>query len=63
MYKKRGYLILCWLYPSVLALLSLIVAYHLSLSGDTLVVMQAVLNSNFWLSTHVVSMTIGYAII
>ncbi|MEK9727275.1 MAG: cytochrome c biogenesis protein CcsA [Candidatus Margulisiibacteriota bacterium] len=50
-------------YTSVLSLLTLIVAYHLSLSGDTLVVMQAVLNSNFWLSTHVVSMTIGYAII
>ena len=25
--------------------------------------MQAVLNSNFWLATHVVAMTIGYAII
>jgi ABC-type transport system involved in cytochrome c biogenesis permease subunit len=50
-------------YISSLSTLSLIVAYHLSLSGDTLEVMQAVLNSNFWLSTHVVSMTIGYAII
>ena len=38
-------------------------AYHLSLSGDTLEVMQAVLNSNFWLATHVVAMTIGYAIL
>ncbi|MEC8678115.1 MAG: cytochrome c biogenesis protein CcsA [Candidatus Margulisiibacteriota bacterium] len=62
MYKKRGYLFFAG-YPSVLALLSLIVAYHLSLSGNTMDVMQAVLNSNFWLSTHVVSMTIGYAII
>lgn len=48
---------------TVLSGLSLIVAYHLSLSGDTLEVMEAVLNSNFWLSTHVVAMTIGYAII
>ncbi len=62
MYHKRPYLFYAG-YTSVLSLLTLIVAYHLSLSGDTLVVMQAVLNSNFWLSTHVVSMTIGYAII
>ncbi len=49
---------------SVLSVLTLVVAYHLSLTdGDTLVVMQAVLNSNFWLGTHVVTMTIGYAII
>ena len=50
-------------YVSALAALSLIVAYHLSLAGDTLEVMEAVLNSNFWLTTHVVAMTIGYAII
>ena len=62
MYLKRQHLFYAG-YTSVLSLLTLIVAYHLSLSGDTLVVMQAVLNSNFWLSTHVVSMTIGYAII
>mgnify|MGYP001227616052 CR=1 FL=1 len=50
-------------YLAALSALSLMVAYHLSLSGDTMEVMQAVLNSNFWLSTHVVSMTIGYALI
>ena len=50
-------------YTSALSFLTLIVAYHLSLSGDTLVVMEAVLNSNFWLTTHVIAMTIGYAII
>lgn len=40
---------------------SLIVAHHLSLQGDTMEMMQAVLDSNFWLSTHVVTITIGYS--
>ena len=41
--------------------LSLIVAHHLSLNGDTMEMMRAVLDSNFLLSTHVVSITIGYS--
>ncbi len=41
--------------------LTLIIAHHLSLQGDTLEMMQAVLDSNFWLSTHVVTITIGYS--
>jgi len=40
---------------------TLIIAHHLSLSGDTLEMMQAVLDSNFWLATHVVVVTLGYA--
>jgi ABC-type transport system involved in cytochrome c biogenesis permease subunit len=40
---------------------TLIIAHHLSLSGDTLEMMQAVLDSNFWLATHVVIVTLGYA--
>ncbi len=40
---------------------TLIVAHHLSLSGDTLELMRAVLDSNFWLATHVVVITIGYS--
>ena len=39
----------------------LIIAHHLSLSGDTMQMMQAVLDSNFWLATHVVVITIGYS--
>ncbi len=39
----------------------LIIAHHLSLSGDTLEMMRAVLDSNFWLATHVVVITIGYS--
>ena len=29
--------------------------------GDTLGVLVAVLNSNFWLATHVTTITVGYA--
>lgn len=39
---------------------SLIVAHHLSVDGDTMEMMVAVLDSNFWLATHVVTITIGY---
>ena len=40
---------------------TLIIALHLSLDGDTLEMMRAVLDSNFWLGTHVVVVTTGYA--
>ncbi|MGC4073913.1 MAG: cytochrome c biogenesis protein CcsA [Nibricoccus sp.] len=40
---------------------TLLIAHHLSLGGDTLEMMRAVLDSNFWLATHVVMITIGYA--
>jgi ABC-type transport system involved in cytochrome c biogenesis permease subunit len=40
---------------------TLLIAHHLSLAGDTLEMMRAVLDSNFWLATHVVTVTIGYA--
>jgi ABC-type transport system involved in cytochrome c biogenesis permease subunit len=40
---------------------SLIVAHHLSADGDTMEMMRAVLDSNFWLATHVVTITIGYS--
>jgi ABC-type transport system involved in cytochrome c biogenesis permease subunit len=40
---------------------TLLIAHHLSLSGDTLEMMRAVLDSNFWLATHVVIVTIGYS--
>jgi ABC-type transport system involved in cytochrome c biogenesis permease subunit len=41
--------------------LTLVVAHFLSLDGDTLIVMQAVLDTQFWLATHVVCITLGYA--
>ncbi len=34
---------------------------HLLASGDTMEMLQAVLDTNFWLATHVVCVTIGYA--
>ena len=40
---------------------TLLVAHFLSLSGDTMVMLQAVLDTNFWLATHVVIVTLGYA--
>jgi ABC-type transport system involved in cytochrome c biogenesis permease subunit len=39
----------------------LIVAHHLARSGDTLEMMQAVLDTNFWLATHVTCVTAGYS--
>jgi ABC-type transport system involved in cytochrome c biogenesis permease subunit len=40
---------------------SLLVAHHLAGEGDTMEMMRAVLDSNFWLATHVVTITIGYS--
>ena len=40
---------------------SLLVAHHLAGDGDTMEMMRAVLDSNFWLATHVVAITIGYS--
>jgi ABC-type transport system involved in cytochrome c biogenesis permease subunit len=40
---------------------TLLIAHYLSLSGDTLEMMRAVLDSNFWLATHVVIVSTGYA--
>ncbi len=46
---------------SALGFVSLIIAHHLSLDGDTMEMMRAVLDTNFWLATHVVVVTLGYA--
>jgi ABC-type transport system involved in cytochrome c biogenesis permease subunit len=40
---------------------TLIIAYFLALSGDTMEMLQAVLDTNLWLATHVVVVTSGYA--
>ncbi len=40
--------------------LSLVVALNLPYSGDTMGRMVAVLNSNFWLTAHIVPMMLGY---
>jgi ABC-type transport system involved in cytochrome c biogenesis permease subunit len=45
----------------VCGFICLIIAHHLALSGDTMEMMRAVLDTNFWLATHVVVVTLGYA--
>jgi len=46
---------------SVIGFITLIIAHHLAASGDTLEMLQAVLDTNIWLATHVVCITIGYS--
>jgi ABC-type transport system involved in cytochrome c biogenesis permease subunit len=38
-----------------------ILAHNLATSGDTLTMMEAVLDTNFWLATHVTTINLGYA--
>ena len=46
---------------SITGFVTLVIAHHLSMDGDTMEMMRAVLDSNFWLATHVVVITLGYA--
>jgi ABC-type transport system involved in cytochrome c biogenesis permease subunit len=52
------------LLAAVMGIPTMIIAYYLTFefanSGDTLGVMQAVLDTNFWLGTHVVCISLGY---
>ena len=45
---------------ALIGAVTLIIAHNLSTSGDTLEMMRAVLDSNFWLATHVITITVGY---
>jgi len=45
---------------ALIGCVTLIIAHNLA-DGDTMQMMQAVLDSNFWLSTHVIAVTIGYS--
>jgi ABC-type transport system involved in cytochrome c biogenesis permease subunit len=38
-----------------------VIALNLAIGGDTMEMMRAVLDSNFWLATHVVTVTLGYS--
>jgi ABC-type transport system involved in cytochrome c biogenesis permease subunit len=40
---------------------TLVIAHHLALGGDTMEMMRAVLDSNFWLATHVITISVGYS--
>jgi len=46
---------------AVIGLITLVIAHRLHLQGDTMEMLQAVLDSNIWLATHVVMMVTGYA--
>lgn len=45
---------------SVVGFITLLLAYNLGTQDDTFKVMQAVLDTQFWLATHVVCITVGY---
>lgn len=49
------------LVASVLGFLTTILAHNLAASGDTLEMMRAVLDTNFWLATHVTTINLGYS--
>jgi ABC-type transport system involved in cytochrome c biogenesis permease subunit len=46
---------------SALGFGTLLIAHILAGDGDTFTVLQAVLDTQFWLATHVVTVTLGYA--
>lgn len=50
-----------WVAACAAGLLLLLVANRWAAEGDSLGVLVAVLDSNFWLSTHVIAITLGYA--
>ena len=47
---------------SLIGIATLVIANNLSGDGDTLEMKQAVLDTRFWLTTHVITITIGYAV-
>jgi len=49
------------LVASVAGFVTLLIAHNLALGGDTMEMLRAVLDTNFWLATHVVVVTLGYA--
>jgi len=48
------------LIASLSGMATLHIAYQLAADGDTFKVMQAVLDTNFWLTTHVLTIALGY---
>ncbi len=58
-YKRRDGL--AAIAANIVGVVFLFIGYRYEQEGDTLKVLVAVLDTNFWLGTHVVCMTIGYA--
>ena len=46
---------------SAMGFVTLLIAQNLQLDGDTLEMLRAVLDTNVWLATHVVMVTLGYS--
>ena len=46
---------------AMIGFITLLIAHHLSMDGDTMEMMRAVLDTNGWLATHVVCVSLGYA--
>jgi cytochrome c-type biogenesis protein CcsB len=46
---------------ALIGFVTLLIAHNLAIGGDTMEMMRAVLDTNFWLATHVVTVTLGYA--
>jgi cytochrome c-type biogenesis protein CcsB len=46
---------------SLAGFVTLLIAHNLAIGGDTMQMLRAVLDTNFWLATHVVVITLGYA--
>jgi ABC-type transport system involved in cytochrome c biogenesis permease subunit len=46
---------------AMIGFVTLIIAHHLAGTGETLEMLSAVLDTNLWLATHVVTITIGYS--
>ncbi|HEU5125631.1 MAG TPA: cytochrome c biogenesis protein CcsA [Verrucomicrobiae bacterium] len=45
----------------LIGFITLLIAHNLAVGGDTMEMLRAVLDTNFWLATHVVTVTLGYA--
>ncbi len=54
-------LVMSALAAAAIGFATLIIAHNLGSDGDTLQMMQAVLDSNFWLATHVTTIALGYS--
>ena len=46
---------------AAIGFVTLLIAHHLSIDGDTMEMLRAVLDTNIWLATHVVVVTLGYS--
>ncbi|HYG36413.1 MAG TPA: cytochrome c biogenesis protein CcsA [Clostridia bacterium] len=49
------------LVASLAGFVTLLIAHNLALGGDTMQMLRAVLDTNFWLATHVVVIALGYS--